>query len=190
MLQVYTGSGKGKTTAAIGTAIRALGAGLKVYIMQFMKSLAYSEQEVLQERFPELTLRTSGKPFFIAEKGTLSKSLQDKLGDSVVIFPKGEPPQDYVELIRNDFKVVAEVITLGKYDLVIMDEFNVALHFGLIGRDTVEELLDKVPEKVELVLTGRCAPDWLIERADLVTEMKEVKHYYAKGVEARKGYEY
>ena len=190
MLQVYTGSGKGKTTAAIGMAIRSLGAGMKVYIMQFMKSLAYSEQEVLKGRFPELTLRTSGKPFFIAEEGTLSKSLQDKLGDSVVIFPKGEPPQDYVDLIRNDFKVVAEIITSGKYDLVIMDELNVALHFGLIGRYTVEELLDKVPGNVELVLTGRCAPDWLIERADLVTEMKEVKHYYAKGVEARKGFEY
>ena len=190
MLQVYTGSGKGKTTAAIGLAIRAVGACMKVYIMQFLKSLAYSEQKVLQERLPELTLRTSGKPFFIAEEGTLSKSLQDKLGDSVVIFPKGEPPQDYVDLIQNDFKEVAEVVISGNYDLVILDELNVALHFGLIGRDTVEELLDKVPGNVEVVLTGRCAPDWLIERADLVTEMKEVKHYYAKGVEARKGYEY
>ena len=74
--------------------------------------------------------------------------------------------------------------------MVILDEINVALHFGLIGRDTVEELLDKVPGNVEVVLTGRGAPDWLIECADLVTEMKEVKHYYAKGVEARKGYEY
>ncbi len=190
MLQVYTGSGKGKTTAAIGLAIRAIGAGRKVYIMQFMKSLAYSEQKVLQERFPELTLRTSGKPFFIAEEGTLSKSLQDKLGDSVVIFPKGEPPHDYVDLIRNDFKEVSGAATSGKYDLVIMDEINVALHFGLIGKDIVEELLNKVPRKVELVLTGRCAPDWLIEHADLVTDMKEVRHYYDKGVEARKGYEY
>ena len=190
MLQVYTGSGKGKTTAAIGLAIRAVGAGMKVYIMQFMKSLAYSEQKVLQERFPEITLRTSGKPFFVAEEDTLSKSLQDKLGDSVVIFPKGEPPQDYVDLIQSDFKEVADVVISGNYGLVILDELNVALHFGLIGRDTVEELLDKVPGNVEVVLTGRCAPDWLIERADLVTEMKEVKHYYAKGVEARKGYEY
>lgn len=190
MLQVYTGSGKGKTTAAIGLAIRAIGAGVKVYIMQFMKSLAYSEQKVLLRHFPELTLRTSGKPFFIAEEGTLSTSLQDKLGDSVVIFPKGEPPQDYVDLIRSGFEEVAEAATLGNYGLVIMDELNVALHFGLIGRGTVEELLNKVPGNVELVLTGRGAPDWLIERADLVTEMKEVKHYYAKGVEARKGYEY
>ena len=189
MLQIYTGSGKGKTTAAIGLAIRAIGAGMKVYIMQFMKSLAYSEQKVLQEKFPELTLKTSGKPFFVAEEGTLSKSLQDKLGDSVVIFPKGEPPHDYVDLIRDGFNEVAEAVASGNYGLVIMDELNVALHFGLIRRDTVEELLDKVPKNVELVMTGRCAPDWLIERADLVTEMKEVKHYYTKGVEARKGFE-
>ena len=85
---------------------------------------------------------------------------------------------------------MAEVATSGNYGLVILDELNVALHFGLIGRGPVEELLSKVPGNVELVLTGRCAPEWLIERADLVTEMKEVKHYYAKGVEARKGYEY
>lgn len=190
MLQVYTGNGKGKTTAAIGLAIRAIGAGMNVYIMQFMKSLAYSEQKVLQERFPELTLRTSGKPFFIAEEGNLSKHSLDKLGENVVIFPKGKPPQDYVDLIREGFAKAAEALVSGEYGLVILDELNVALHFGLIGRDTVEELLNKVPENVELVLTGRCAPNWIIERADLVSEMKEVKHYYANGVEARKGVEY
>ena len=190
MLQVYTGSGKGKTTAAIGLAIRAIGAGMKVYIMQFMKSFAYSEQEVLQGRFPELTLRTSGKPFFIAEEGSLSKSLRDKLGENVVIFPKGKPPQDYVDLIRNDFDEAAEAVASGDYGLVILDELNVALHFGLIGRGTVEELLNKVSMNMELVLTGRCAPDWIIERADLVTDMDEIKHYYDKGVEARKGFEY
>ena len=190
MVQVYTGSGKGKTTAAVGLALRAIGAGMKVYIMQFMKSLAYSEQKVLQDRFPELTLSTSGKPFFIAEEGTLSKPSLEKLGDSVVIFPKGEPPQDYVDLVKRDFNKVVEAAVSGNYGMVILDELNVALHFGLVGRVTVEELLNKVPKHVELVLTGRCAPKWLIERADLVTEMKEVKHYYAEGVEARRGIEY
>ena len=189
MLQVYTGNGKGKTTAAIGLAIRALGAGRKVYIMQFMKSLAYSEQKILQGFSPELTLRTSGKPFFIAEEGTLSNELQDKFGDAVVIFPKGKPPQDYIELINAGFEEVKRAISSKKYGLVILDELNVALHFGLIGRTAVEELLKMVPKNTELVLTGRDAPDWLIERADLVTDMKEVKHYYTKGVEARKGIE-
>ncbi len=189
MLQVYTGNGKGKTTAAIGLAIRALGAGRKVYIMQFMKSLAYSEQKILQGFSPELTVRTSGKPFFIAEEGTLSNELQDKFGDAVVIFPQGKPPQDYIELINAGFDEVKRAISSKKYGLVILDELNMALHFGLIGRSVVEELLEKAQENTELVITGRCAPDWLIERADLVTEMKEVKHYYTKGVEARKGIE-
>ena len=189
MLQVYTGNGKGKTTAAIGLAIRALGAGRKVYIMQFMKSLAYSEQKILQGFAPELTLKTSGKPFFVAEEGTLSDELRDKLGDNVVVFPKGQPPQDYVELIKAGFDEVTRAVSTGKYGMVILDELNMALHFELIGRSAVEELLEKVPEHTELIITGRCAPDWLIERADLVTEMKEVKHYYAKGIEARKGIE-
>ncbi|SDO94198.1 cob(I)yrinic acid a,c-diamide adenosyltransferase [Selenomonas ruminantium] len=189
MLQVYTGNGKGKTTAAIGLAIRALGAGKKVYVMQFMKSLCYSEQKVLQGFAPELTLRTSGKPFFIAEEGTLSKELQDKYGDTVVIFPKGKPPQDYIELINTGFAEVRRAVSSRKYEVIILDELNVALHFGLIARNVVEELLEMVPKHTEMVLTGRGAPDWLIERADLVTDMKEVKHYYAKGVEARKGIE-
>ncbi|MCR5756817.1 MAG: cob(I)yrinic acid a,c-diamide adenosyltransferase [Selenomonas sp.] len=189
MLQVYTGNGKGKTTAAMGLAIRALGAGRKVYIMQFMKSLAYSEQKVLQGFAPKLTLRTSGKPFFIAEEGTLSKALRDKLGDNVVIFPKGKPPQDYMELINTGFAEVRSAVSSQEYGLVILDELNVALHFGLIDREVVEELLDVVPEDTEMVLTGRDAPDWLIERADLVTDMQEVKHYYTRGVEARKGIE-
>ena len=189
MLQVYTGNGKGKTTAAIGLAIRALGAGRKVYIMQFMKSLAYSEQKILQGFAPELTLKTSGKPFFVAEEGTLSNELRDRLGDNVVVFTKGKPPQDYVELIKAGFDEVKRAVSSGNYGLVILDELNMALHFSLIGRSAVEELLEKVPKHTELVLTGRCAPDWLIERADLVTEMKEVKHYYTKGVEVRKGIE-
>ena len=189
MLQVYTGNGKGKTTAAMGLAIRALGAGKKVYIMQFMKSHGYSEQKVLQGFAPELTLRTSGKPFFIAEEGTLSNELRDKYGDTVVIFPKGKPPQDYIELINIGFDEVKKAVSSGQYGLVILDELNVALHFELIDRTVVEELLEMVPEHTEMVLTGRGAPDWLIELADLVTEMKEIKHYYAKGVEARKGIE-
>ena len=115
--------------------------------------------------------------------------MRDKLGDSVVIFPKGKPPQDYVELIKDGFAEVTRAVSSGDYGLIILDELNMALHFGLIGRSAVEELLEKAQENTELVITGRCAPDWLIERADLVTEMKEVKHYYTKGVEARKGIE-
>ena len=189
MLQVYTGNGKGKTTAAIGLAVRMLGTGRKVYFMQFMKSLAYSEQKILQGFAPQLELETSGKPFFIAEEGTLSQDMRAKLGDGVVVFPKGKPPRDYVALIESGFQAASRAVLSGEYGLAVLDELNVALHFGLIERQAVEELLDMAPAETELVLTGRCAPDWLAARADLVTEMKEVKHYYARGVEARKGIE-
>lgn len=189
MLQVYTGNGKGKTTAAIGLAIRAIGAGLNVYIMQFMKSLAYSEQKVLASLSPQIELHTTGKPCFIATEGMLTDEQLEAWGDKVVVFPKGNPPQDYVAIIEKGFSEAVEAITSGKYQLIILDEINMALFFGLISENAVLKMLDKVPKNVELVMTGRCAPECLIERADLVTEMKEVKHYYNDGVEARLGIE-
>ena len=189
MLQVYTGNGKGKTTAAIGLAIRAIGAGMRVYIMQFMKSLAYSEQPILRSFSPQLVLETSGKPFFIAEEGMLSEEERAAWGDDVVVFPPGAPPADYVELIDKGFRAASRQILSGEYRLAILDEMNVALFFGLIRREAVEELLDHVPPDTELVLTGRGAPDWLTSRADLVTEMMEIRHYYEKGIPARLGIE-
>ena len=188
MLQVYTGNGKGKTTAAIGLAIRALGAGMNIYIMQFMKSLAYSEQKILSNMAPHITLETTGKPFFIAEEGMLTKEQIRSIGN-VVIFPKGRPPKEYVEEITAGFRQAATKILSGNYDLAILDELSVALFFGLIERKTVENFLDEVPQETEVVITGRNAPDWLVERADLVTDMREVKHYYANGVAARRGIE-
>ncbi len=189
MLQVYTGNGKGKTTAAIGLAVRALGAGMRVYVMQFMKSLAYSEQKILSGFSPKLILETSGKPFFIATEGMLSDEEREAWGDDVVVFPKGKPPKEYVDCLQEGFLKAGKEILSGKYSLAIMDELNTALFFELIGRAQVEELLDILPYDTELVITGRGAPEWLIERADLVTDMKEVKHYYSKGIEARPGIE-
>ena len=98
MIQVYTGNGKGKTTAAIGLAIRALGAGHCVFMMQFMKGLAYSEQDILRE-MSNMTLETSGKPFFVAEEGMMDEKARELLGEDVVIFSKGKPPADYVSLL-------------------------------------------------------------------------------------------
>lgn len=189
MLQIYTGNGKGKTTAAIGLAIRAIGAGKKVYIMQFMKGLAYSEQDVLRGFSPQLRLETSGKPFFVAREGMLTPEERAAWGDEVVVFSEGKPPASYVALLGAGFAAAAEAARSGAYDVVILDELNVALFFGLIDRGAVEAMLDAIDPAVELVLTGRGAPDWLIARADLVTEMKEVRHYYAKGVAARRGIE-
>ena len=189
MLQVYTGAGKGKTTAAIGLLVRAVGAGMRVYMMQFMKGLAYSEQDVLRGFAPRVVLSTTGKPFFVAQEGMLSEEERKAWGDGVVVFEPGKPPQDYVEMIAAGFDEAAREIKSGKYGLAILDEVNVALFFGLLDRARVEKLLDEAPKETELILTGRNAPDWLMERADLVTEMREVKHYYQKGVEARKGIE-
>lgn len=189
MLQIYTGDGKGKTTAAIGLAMRALGAGLRVYIMQFMKGLAYSEQGILRSFSPQLELKTTGKPFFVAREGMLSEEEKAKWGDEVVIFPPGKPPADYVALLRDGFSEASAAALSGEYGLVILDELNVVLFYGLITREQVEPLLEKIPAGTELVITGRKAPRWLTDRADLVTEMKEIKHYYQAGVEARRGIE-
>lgn len=189
MLQIYTGGGKGKTTAAIGLAVRMLGAGRRVYIMQFMKSLAYSEQKVLQGFAPQLVLKTTGKPFFIAAEGMLSEEEKKAWGEDVVIFPPGEPPSDYVDMVEAGLKEARETVAREKFGLVILDELNVSLFFGLARRESVESFIDSLPADTELVITGRNAPDWLVERADLVTEMKEIKHYYTKGVAARRGVE-
>ena len=189
MLQVYTGNGKGKTTAAIGLAIRALGAGKKVFLMQFMKSLAYSEQKILGGFAPRLLLETTGKPFFIAEEGMLTEEERQAWGEDVVVFPKGKPPLDYVTLMEEGLHRVRKMAEEGGFDVIILDEVNVALFFGLLSREGMEELLEKISPDAEVICTGRNAPDWLIERADLVTEMCEVRHYYQKGIPARKGIE-
>lgn len=189
MLQVYTGNGKGKTTAAIGLAIRCLGAGKKVYFSQFMKTLSYSEQIILQQFSPNLTLKTSGKPYFIAKEGMLSKEEIAKWGDMIKVYPADNPPEDYVKLVNDNLKETLQAVNDNHYDLIILDEINVTIFYDLITRQTLENFLDKLPKNVEVVCTGRYAPDWLIKRADLVTEMKEIKHYYQKGIQGRKGIE-
>ena len=188
MIQVYTGNGKGKTTAAIGLAIRALGAGHRVFMMQFMKSLAYSEQDILRA-MPNMMLETSGKPFFVAEEGMMDEKAKELLGEDVVIFPKGKPPAAYVALLTSGFERVMDVAAKKEADLIILDEINIALSFGLLQRAQMENFLQILPDETELICTGRNAPEWLLERADLVTEMREVRHYYEYGIGARKGIE-
>ena len=189
MLQIYTGKGKGKTTAAIGLAIRSLGAGHKVFFLQFMKSLAYSEQRILQSFAPRLKLMTTGKPFFVAEEGMLSPEEAAKWGSDVVIFPPGKPPEDYKEMIASEFAAAKAEILAMEPELVVLDEVNVALFFALISRTEVEDLLKALPDSTEVVCTGRNAPTWLLDQADLVTDMQEIKHYYTRGIEASKGIE-
>lgn len=188
-IQVYTGNGKGKTTAALGLAMRAIGAGKKVYIIQFMKSNSYSEHNILPSISPNLKYEVIGKPFFIAKKGSLSEELISKYGDSCVVFEPGNPPLEYVELIKHGIEKTKAVVGSNEYDLVILDEIICAIHFELVEWSVVKEILCNKPTKTEIVLTGRGAPKALIELADLVTNMEEIKHYYADGVEAREGFE-
>lgn len=188
-VQVYTGNGKGKTTAAIGLAIRALGAGLRVLFLQFMKSRVYSEHDILPGISPNLTLETIGKPYFLAEEGSVPNEELAKWKNEMVVFPPGKPPADYVEIVQKGLERAREAVSNGAYDLVILDEIVVALHFGLAAWEELREVIKSKLDSVELVLTGRGATPELLEAADLVTEMLETKHYYAIGVEARKGIE-
>ncbi|MDR3226012.1 MAG: cob(I)yrinic acid a,c-diamide adenosyltransferase [Clostridiales Family XIII bacterium] len=187
--QVYTGDGKGKTTAAMGLALRAVGAGKRVLLVQFMKAQGCSEHNILKDFSDLLTWRTAGKPFFLAEEGAVSGDELEAMKGKCIVFPPGNPPADYVAIIREAFDEVREAAISGRYDVVILDEINCILHFGLLPLDEVLHLIDAKDEGVELVLTGRGAPGALIEKADLVTEMKEIKHYFAKGVIARRGIE-
>ncbi|GAB6184160.1 cob(I)yrinic acid a,c-diamide adenosyltransferase [Thermodesulfovibrio hydrogeniphilus] len=166
-IQIYTGDGKGKTTAALGLALRAAGAGLKVFIAQFIKNQLCSEHIAL-ERFKDLiTIKQYGTGFI-----------------------NGKPKSEDYEIILQGFKEVAEILKNGDFDLVILDEINLAVHLGIISEDELIKVLKEKASNVEVVLTGRGASQKLIEIADLVTEMKEIKHYYIKGVLARKGIEY
>ena len=191
MIQVYTGNGKGKTTAAIGLSVRALGAGLRVMFLQFMKVKGSSEHRILEEFTPRLVLKTVGMPFFISPEGVLPAEEKKSLRHNVVVFPYGNPPADYLAQINEGLDEAAEALSGGRYDLVVLDEINVALHFGLVSWERLAAILDSRAESTEVVLTGRGAPQELIDKADLVTEMKEVRHYYrTRGLGARKGIEY
>lgn len=186
-IEVYTGDGKGKTTAAIGLAIRAIGAGKKVCIIQFMKSLAYSEQQVLQ-KLPSITLITLGKPYFIAKEGMLTKEEIKAWGDQLVVYPAGHPPKDYRNMVLKGVEDAVRAVS-GPYDVVILDEYNMACWYELATNEDTKRILSARKENVELVFTGRNAPEAVLVAADLITEMKKIRHYYDKGIMGRKGIE-
>lgn len=188
-IQVYTGNGKGKTTAAIGLSIRALGAGLKVYFAQFMKMPTTSEYQILRQFAPQLVVETWGKPCFIARREELSPEFKQAWEKSCVIFEKGHPPVDYQDLLRQGLAAADAAMRSGEYDLVVLDELNMAMHFDLLPCAEVFGVLEKRCPTTEVVITGRNCPEALLQQADLVTEMREIKHYYQIGLEARKGIE-
>jgi cob(I)alamin adenosyltransferase len=169
MIQIYTGNGKGKTTAALGLAMRAVGHGLKVIMIQFMKGkVNYGELEAAKA-LPNFAIEQYGRPDFVNPDN---------------------PDREDVRLAQVAWKRAKEVVASGKYDMIILDEINVAVSFSLVPLKEVIELLKNVPKNVEIILTGRYMPETFVEYADLISEIKEVKHHFQKGSQARKGIEY
>jgi cob(I)alamin adenosyltransferase len=165
MIHVYFGNGKGKTTAAFGLAMRAKGRGFKVCAVQFLKN--EESGETISAKALGIEVYQFGNPWFVINV----------------------PNEEDFKMAEKGFKFAVEKIYSKKYDLIILDEINVALFYKLLNIDDVLGLLNKLPSNLEIVLTGRYAPQELIDKADLVTEMKEIKHYYTKGVLARIGIE-
>jgi cob(I)alamin adenosyltransferase len=165
-VHVYTGNGKGKTTAALGLALRASGAGLKVYVQQFLKNGNYSEIKALG-KIANIKVSQCGSGHFVI----------------------GKPDMSNIECAKKGFEAARKNIASGEYDLVILDEINVAVRLGLIDVGEMEELMRRRPRSVELVLTGRGCPSAIKKRADIVTDMRETRHSYHQGAIARRGIE-
>jgi len=168
-VQIYTGNGKGKTTAAIGQAIRALGHGFTVYLTQFMKNYPYGELNILKTLAPQIEIKRWGNDRFV--------------------FKKQAPSAELIAEMSEGLAQARQAMLSLKYDLVILDEVLVSIYFKLLTKEQVIDFIKQKPTGVELILTGRYCPKEITELADLVTEMKEVKHYFNTGVLARKGIE-
>ena len=169
---VYTGKGKGKTTAALGIVLRAIGYGKKICMIQFIKgSWHYGEMYSSKRLEPEFEMIAVGKGFVGIIDDTSSK-------------------EDHKNIAKEAIKISAEKIHSEKYDIIILDEINYAVNLGLIGIDDVKELINSKPSRLNLVLTGNYAKKEVIDLADLVTEMKEIKHPFQQGIKAKKGIDF
>lgn len=166
---VYTGNGKGKTTAALGLAMRAMGHGKKVFFLQFMKGSKNYGEVKLASSLPLMTLVQSGLETFVI---------------------KGNPSPEDLRLATEGLALAKEAVLYGEYDLVVLDEINVAMDYELVPIEEVRDLIQQKPMSVDLVLTGRYIPRQVLELADLISEVQEVRHHYASGVPAREGIEY
>lgn len=172
LIVVYTGKGKGKTTAALGMVLRAVGHGLKIAMVQFIKGSWYYGELTSSSRLePEFELVTAGKGF-------------------VGIIDDNKPIEDHMKAAREALEISKEKLRSGKYDIVVLDEINYAVNLNLVSVDDVLELIKLKPAKTTLVLTGNYANEKVVEAADLVTEMREIKHPYRQGRKAKKGVDF
>lgn len=168
LIHIYTGSGKGKTTAALGLGLRAVGAGFKIHMIQFMKGRRYCEINSL-EKLSGFSVSQHGRDEFVNREN---------------------PEQIDIDLAQEGFQFAKKIINDNIYDIIILDEINVAVDFKLIDLDEVLKLMDTKPEPLELIMTGRYAHPSMIQKGDLVTEMLEIKHPYQKGIKSRKGIDF
>lgn len=168
LVQIYTGDGKGKTTAALGLALRACGHGMKVYMIQFMKGDINYGELAASQNLPNLKIVQFGRSTFVNREN---------------------PAKEDIDLAQLALEHANVIIQEGEYDLVILDELNVAIDFKLVSIEDVIELIESKPKNVEIIITGRNAKSEIIDRAHLVTNMRKVKHYYDQGISARKGFE-
>ncbi|MDG6218025.1 MAG: cob(I)yrinic acid a,c-diamide adenosyltransferase [Candidatus Thermoplasmatota archaeon] len=168
LIHIYTGTGKGKTTAALGLGLRASGAGYKVHMIQFMKGRRYSEIDALEHQ-SHFSVSQHGRDDFVN---------------------KENPEQIDIDMAQEGFKYAKKIINNNKYDMIILDEINVAVDFNLIKLDEILRTMDEKPAHLELIFTGRYAHPEVIRKADLVTEMLEIKHPYQKGIKSRKGIDF
>ena len=171
LIIVYTGNGKGKTTAAMGSALRAVGQGMKVLMLQFIKGTwKYGELESIKRLGPDFKIQPLGKGFIGANSKLDNNEIKENISES--------------------WEIASDEIMSDKYDMVVLDEINYVVSYGLLSVEDVLALLDKKPERLHLILSGRDVHERIIEKADLVTEMKEIKHPYSKGIKAQKGIEF
>jgi len=172
LIIVYTGKGKGKTTAALGIALRAVGYGKKICMIQFIKgSWHYGEMDSSKRLEPEFEMVAIGKGF-------------------VGIIDDKTPKVEHEKIAKEAIKISIEKVQSGKYDIVILDEINYAINLNLVKIEDVLNLIKSKPSGIDLVLTGNYAKDEIIELADLVTEMKEIKHPFQRGIKAKKGIDF
>jgi cob(I)alamin adenosyltransferase len=169
LVQVYTGNGKGKTTAAFGQALRALGQGYRVYILQFMKGRKYGEFLAAERYLHNITIELTGLDSFVM---------------------RDNPAPADIELAKRGLELAKEAIASKCYDMVILDEINVAVDFKLVALAEVLDMVRSKPPELDLILTGRYADSEIIALADLVSEVREIKHHYAAGIKDRAGIEY
>jgi cob(I)alamin adenosyltransferase len=171
LIIIFTGKGKGKTTAAMGQALRAVGQGLKVLMLQFVKGTwDYGELESIKRLEPDFEIQPLGKGFIRSNSKLDENEAQENVNQS--------------------WKQARNEILSDKYDMIILDEINYVISYGLLPVEEVLALFEEKPDRLHLILTGRDAHQSIVERADLVTEMNEIKHQYSKGIKAQKGIEF